>query len=187
MAPNGRAQDDPARDGAVRDGAARNGAARNHAARNGAAHFLARAIATFGFVGLIPFGPGTWASAVTLALWIVLRMQPVAYWTALAAVCTVGTWAAHRAESIYGHDDNRVVIDEVAGSLIAVAFLPQSVPIALVAFLLFRFFDIVKPPPIYQIQSLPGGFGVMVDDVAAGIAANVVVRVIMLAAPALQR
>ncbi len=79
------------------------------------------------------------------------------------------------------------MIDEVAGSLIAIALLPQSVAIAVVAFLLFRLFDIVKPPPIYQIQSLPGGFGVMADDVLAGIAANVVVRLIGLAAPGLLR
>ena len=102
-------------------------------------------------------------------------------------VCVAGTWAAHRAESFYGHDSHRVVIDEVAGSLIAIAFLPHNVAIAVVAFLLFRLFDIVKPPPIYQIQSLPGGFGVMADDVVAAIAANVVARLITLVAPALLR
>jgi phosphatidylglycerophosphatase A len=75
------------------------------------------------------------------------------------------------------------VIDEVAGSMIAVAGLSVSPGIGIAGFVLFRFFDIVKPPPIYQIQALPGGWGVMVDDVFAGIAANVVLRLGLVAWP----
>jgi phosphatidylglycerophosphatase A len=60
-----------------------------------------------------------------------------------------------------------------------VAAFPHALPIALAGFVLFRFFDIVKPPPIYQIQSLPGGFGVMVDDLVAGLFANVALRLLV--------
>ncbi len=141
---------------------------------------IARGIATFGFVGHLPLAPGTWASAITLALWLVLPPVglplKIAGWILLLGV---GTWAAHRLESDYGHDDHRVVIDEVAGSLLAVAGLEPRLAIAAAGFVLFRFFDIVKPPPIYQIQAMPGGIGVMIDDVLAGLLANVVLRLLI--------
>ena len=147
--------------------------------------FIARLIATFGFVGRLPLASGTWASAITLALWIALRpAAPIAILITITVVL-IGTWASHRAESIYGHDSSRVVIDEVAGSLIAVAGFAPQVGIAVAGFVLFRFFDIVKPPPIYQIQSFPGGIGVMADDIAAGIASNVVLRLALHFVPAL--
>jgi phosphatidylglycerophosphatase A len=147
--------------------------------------WLARAVATFAFVGHLPAAPGTWASAATLLLWFRISPGGAGFAAVLVAVLVLGTWASHRAEAIYGHDSGHVVIDEVAGSMIAVAGLAISPGIGLAAFVLFRFFDIVKPPPIYQIQALPGGWGVMMDDVLAGIAANGVVRLILLAWPGL--
>lgn len=149
--------------------------------------FLARLIATFAFVGMIPLAPGTWASAITLALWVWVVGCGVPFWIALVTAGVAGTWAAHRAEAIYGHDSHHVVIDEVFGALVAVAFFPPHAVIAIAAFVLFRFFDIVKPPPIYQIQSYPGGFGVMADDLLAGVAANLMLRLVGLAVPALVR
>jgi phosphatidylglycerophosphatase A len=146
----------------------------------GFAGLSTRAISTFFYVGMIPFGPGTWASGITLALWLLLHPAWPVVAVATAAVIVIGTWASHRAEAIYGHDSNHVVIDEVAGVLIAVVGFAPDKEIAVAAFLLFRFFDIVKPPPIYQIQSLRGGLGVMADDVLAGIASNVVLRVILI-------
>ena len=148
--------------------------------------WIVRGIGTFGFIGHLPLAPGTWASAATLALWLALPPAGLGISIAgLALLVGVGTWTAHRLESDYGHDDRRVVIDEVAGSLIAVAGFHPHLSIAIVAFLLFRFFDIVKPPPIYQIQSFPGGIGVMADDIAAGIASNVVLRLALHFVPAL--
>jgi phosphatidylglycerophosphatase A len=146
---------------------------------------LTRAVATFGYIGHLPAAPGTWASAATLLLWFWISPAGGAFAIAIAAVLVIGTWACHRAEAIYGHDSHRVVIDEVAGSMIAVAGLSIAPGIGIAGFVLFRFFDIVKPPPIYQIQALPGGWGVMVDDVIAGIAANVVLRLGVLAWPGL--
>ncbi len=144
---------------------------------------LARAVATFAYIGYLPAAPGTWASAATLLIWFLIRPTGGVFAAALGVVLVVGTWACHRAEAIYGHDSHRVVIDEVAGSMIAVAGLAVSPGIGIAGFVLFRFFDIVKPPPIYQIQALPGGWGVMVDDVLAGIAANVVLRLGLVAWP----
>jgi phosphatidylglycerophosphatase A len=146
----------------------------------GIVRWVVRGIGTFGFIGHLPLAPGTWASAATLALWLVL--PPAGLGLSIVGMILligVGTWTAHRLEADYGHDDHRVVIDEVAGSLIAVAGLPPHLSIAIIAFALFRFFDIVKPPPIYQIQAMPGGIGVMIDDVLAGIFSNVVLRLLL--------
>ncbi len=141
--------------------------------------FLARLLATFAFIGHLPLAPGTWASAVTLILWVVLAPHHSALAIpVLAIVFLGGTWAAHRCERLFGHDDGRVVIDEVAGSLIAVAWIAPGIGAAAGGFVLFRIFDIVKPPPIYQIQALRGGFGVMADDVLAGLAANLCLRLL---------
>jgi phosphatidylglycerophosphatase A len=146
--------------------------------------FVARAIATFLFVGYFPLGPGSVAAAITLALWIVVPpaglLPNLALWVVLIPA---GIWASGRVEADYGHDSSRVVIDEVAGSLLTVAGFAPGAGIALAGFVLFRFFDIVKPPPIYQMQSYPGGWGVMVDDLAAGIAGNLCLRLLGFLAP----
>ena len=147
---------------------------------------LVRAVATFGFIGLIPFAPATWASLVTLLLWLFLPpASGLVFLAILILLVLLGTLAAHRAELHYGHDDGRVVIDEVAGSLLAVAGFAPKMGIAIAAFALFRLFDIAKPPPIYQLQALPGGLGVMADDLAAGLLANIVLRLGLLWIPGL--
>jgi phosphatidylglycerophosphatase A len=147
---------------------------------------LARAIATFGYVGRLPKAPGTWASAVTLLLWWLAGPQSIAVQAAaIAVVLLVGTPAASGAESSYGHDDGRIVIDEVAGMLLAVFALPMNLAVAIGGFVLFRLFDIAKPPPAYQLQALPRGLGVMADDVASGVLANLVLRLGLFLVPSL--
>ncbi len=149
-------------------------------------HPLSRVVATFGFVGCLPAAPGTWASGITLLLWWLLPPAGILLTLLLWAFLLIGgTLSASRAEAVYGHDDHRIVIDEVAGSFLAVAGFAPELRIAILAFLLFRFFDIAKPPPIYQLQALPGGWGVMVDDLAAGLFANGAIRLILLLAPQL--
>lgn len=147
---------------------------------------VVRAVATFGFIGCLPLAPGTWASLVAIALWWGgLSVSVALQIPLLAAILLLGTLAAHRAESFLGHDDRRIVIDEVAGSLLAVLGLPAGLWVALLGFALFRLFDIVKPPPVYQLQALPGGLGVMADDLAAGALANLILRGILFLVPAL--
>ena len=87
----------------------------------------------------------------------------------LAVWLVVGTWASDRAERRYGHDARCIVIDEVAGFWLSVLVVPWDLPHLAVAFFLFRAFDVLKPPPAYQLQSLRGGWGIMADDVAAGL------------------
>ena len=86
-----------------------------------------------------------------------------------AGLLVIGTWAAQRVEPDWGKDSYRVVIDEVAGAWVGLLGVPLTGPRLLLGLLLFRFFDIVKPLGIRQMEKLPGGFGVMLDDVLAGI------------------
>ncbi len=137
---------------------------------------LAVAIATVGGVGRAPFAPGTVASALTiLVLWLIpfSRVGLVAFFI---VVTVVGTWAAEHAERAIGtKDPGAIVIDEVAGMALSVLLVPLSATILALAFVLFRVFDVVKPPPARQAQALPGGFGVMVDDLFAGLYALAIV------------
>jgi phosphatidylglycerophosphatase A len=134
---------------------------------------IARAIATVGGAGYSPVAPGTCGTAVAVPLAWWLAGQP--WWffvTVVLTVTLVGVWAAQAADTAWGtHDSGRVVIDEVAGYLATVAFVDRADWIVLaVGFVIFRALDILKPPPIRWLdEHLPGGWGVVLDDVAAGV------------------
>ena len=100
-----------------------------------------------------------------------------------ALITALGVWSGNRVEPLWGKDHSRVVIDEVAGQAIALLFVPVSLLYILAALVLFRFFDIAKPLLIRKLEGLPGGWGVMADDVLAGIYANIVLQVIILIYP----
>jgi phosphatidylglycerophosphatase A len=132
------------------------------------------AIATGGGSGYAPMASGTFGSMVGLLVWwAVAGLGPGAYAFMLLVVTLVGIWAADRAQAIFRrHDDGRITIDEVAGMLLSLAWLPARPEVIVVAFLLFRLFDIWKPAPARAAERLPGGLGVMADDLVAGIYAN---------------
>lgn len=134
---------------------------------------LARWIATAGGLGYAPLAPGTVASLpVALVVWW-LAPGDVALLSAAAAVTLAGIWAAGREEARLGRPDpGCIVVDEVAGMLVACCGHPRTWSWVLGLFLLFRIFDIWKPLGIHQLQALPGGFGVMVDDLLAGVYAS---------------
>jgi phosphatidylglycerophosphatase A len=140
-------------------------------------------IATGAGSGYSPIASGTAGSVVGVALFAALTwglgLSTLPLLAVTVAVTLVGVWAAERAEGIFGgKDDGHITIDEVAGQLIALLALPVRWEVMLVGFFLFRFFDIVKPPPARQLESVRGGVGVMGDDVFAGIYANVVGQVL---------
>ena len=149
---------------------------------------LALLFASAGGVGLIPVAPGTWGSAVGVCLLIVVRQTagPALEASLLAAVLACGVWSATAAERHYGRSDPGViVIDEIAGMLIALFWIPVTWVGLLAGFAAFRVFDIVKPFPVGAAERLPAGWGVMADDVVAGLYAYVTVRVLVAVAPGL--
>jgi len=143
----------------------------------------AKILATFFGVGLFPVAPGTMASAVAaLAYGFALHglVWPL-YLLLLVLLFLAGTAASGAHAAVLGRPDpGRIVIDEVCGQLLALVFLPAEwVPVA-VSFVLFRFFDIIKPWPIRKLEKLPGGWGIMADDIGAGLAAAALSRLFLL-------
>jgi len=137
-------------------------------------------IATLGFIGFIPYAPGTFGSAAGLLLALFTVPADVTLLMILPPLFFLGMIAAHNAEKQLGKDSGRIVIDELCGYVVSVLFVPKTTGYLLTAFVLFRFFDIVKPPPIRKIESIiPGGTGIMLDDVLAGMYANVCLQVWM--------
>jgi phosphatidylglycerophosphatase A len=150
------------------------------------ASLWARLVATFFGIGYLRPGPGTWASAATVLLWWILtRWLPLAWhpWTAalLAAIAVlIGIPAATRvARASHLKDPQFVVIDEVAGQLITLIAAPATWKTLLLGFILFRGFDIVKPPPVRQLERLPEGAGIVVDDVGAGLYGLAVMQLVL--------
>jgi phosphatidylglycerophosphatase A len=144
---------------------------------------LAKVLATFFGLGLAPVLPGTVASAATTLLFVfLLRGLSGPLYVLLVVVLFFAGVAVSKitADELGRPDPGRVVIDEVCGQLIALAFLPPGWVPAGLAFALFRFFDIIKPWPIRRLERLPGGWGIMADDVGAGLAAAVLTRLVQL-------
>lgn len=157
---------------------------------NGLVDAVAVFIATGFGVGFIPLGPGTWGSLVGLliayGLIAVFSLDVVLLQNALIIACialaAIGIWSSTRAETSFDRKDaGQIVIDEVCGQVISFVFIapylvrlgPQWRWWMIPGFLLFRAFDIFKPYPINKLQDLRGGFGVMMDDIVAGIYAAV--------------
>jgi phosphatidylglycerophosphatase A len=148
---------------------------------------LSLAVATAFGVGLVPFAPGTFGSAAGLAVYAVVRLagSPAAELATILVVYFAGAWAATRAETHFGHiDPGPVVVDEVLGMLVTLALVPVSITGALAGFVLFRVFDVIKPPPCNTFEKLPGGWGVMTDDLMAAIYSHLCVRGLVWMAPA---
>lgn len=143
-------------------------------------------IATFFYIGRLHPGPGTWGSAAAVALWTAFAFRlPLAYRTPtlifLAILITlIGIPAATQIARAYSVKDPQfVVIDEVAGQLIALIGAPLAWKTFLAGFILFRVFDILKPPPVRQLEKLPEGTGIVLDDVAAGLYAFGVMQLLL--------
>jgi phosphatidylglycerophosphatase A len=168
---------------------------------SGVVDYIALALTTWG-VGYGPIAPGTWGSAVGVAIYaavswfetsaaahgtltgVTIDQTHVVHWTvnaiALTAFCLAGIWASGRSIPFFGNSDpSQAVVDEVMGQLIAFCFVPFGVgwPFILAGFLLFRLFDIWKPFPVRTLEVLPGGLGICADDIVAGVYAGVCLAV----------
>lgn len=135
-------------------------------------------IATLGPVGYIPFASGTFGTLVGLILSLIIKPS-LQYQTIIILSCSItGIFAASAAEKIFMQKDSgKIVIDELAGFYVSSFHLPQTSGFLFASFLLFRFFDILKPFPVRSLErSLPGGIGVMADDIMAGIYTNIILQ-----------
>jgi len=145
---------------------------------------LNKIIASWLGVGYIK-GGGTVAAIITCLL---LMWAQSAHWfeqlwvlpLATIIITLIGIYTGNKVEPDWGKDSSRVVIDEVAGQMVTLLFIPLTNMNLLIGLILFRFFDIVKPLGIRKIENLPAGTGVMMDDVLAGVYANIVLQVILM-------
>ena len=138
---------------------------------------VALLLATAVGIGYAPVAPGTFGSMAGLVLWAFVPADPMFQALAVAVLFVAGAWSAGAAERHFNRaDPGPVVIDEVMGMLITLFMNPVGWVGALVGFLLFRLFDVVKPYPANRLERLPGGVGVMADDAMAAVYANVALR-----------
>ena len=146
--------------------------------------YLALSIATCG-VGYLPLAPGTFGSLVGVGIFLLLaHANLLVIIVAILAITFAGIWAGSRVEQVSGRKDpGKVVVDEVAGQMIALfpltLFARWSIGAVILSFILFRFFDIVKPYPANRLQELHGGAGVMFDDLVAGVYGAVIVSIML--------
>ena len=147
---------------------------------------LAVFVATVAYCGYFPIAPGTVGSAAGLLVYLLVwwAQSPLVEIGLIVAVFAAGTWAATEAERFFGGiDPGPVVIDEVLGMLITLAFMPVGLATAIAGFVLFRTFDVIKPYPANRLERLHGGIGVMADDAMAAVYANLVLRGVVYLVP----
>jgi phosphatidylglycerophosphatase A len=154
--------------------------------QNPRASSWAEPVATCFGIGLISWAPGTWTSLATTVLWWLLTRAMRPSWQVAALVLLTGFTiavgvpaATYVARKTGLKDPQSVVIDEVAGQLIPFLAFPASWKSLVLGFILFRGFDIVKPPPVRQLERLPEGLGIVMDDVAAGVYAFGVIEILL--------
>lgn len=152
-------------------------------------YWIRKAGASLFFLGFIPLAPGTLGSAVTVgAMWYLNEkydrfLSPeylVFYWGAIMLLIAISIFLSSNSKEVFGSDDpSPVIIDEVAGQFITFFMIPLSIRTLVIGFLLFRFFDIVKPFPVYHMEEIEDGVGITMDDVAAGVLANISLLLIL--------
>jgi phosphatidylglycerophosphatase A len=147
---------------------------------------LAVFVATVGYCGYFPIAPGTLGSAAGLVFYLLVwwTKSPIVEAVLIGGLFAAGVWAGTTAERFFGGiDPGPIVIDEVVGMLITLAFIPVGVSGAIAGFFLFRVFDVIKPFPAGRLERLHGGLGVMADDAMAAVYANITLRAALWLAP----
>jgi phosphatidylglycerophosphatase A len=143
---------------------------------------LAKALASCGGVGYIPKGSGTVAALMACLVWYYfLKHNSEPSWMTamvIAGIFLAGVWSASVVEQSWGKDSSKVVIDEAVGMWVSLLLVPFRIKYILIGIILFRFFDIAKPFFIRRSEKLPSGWGVMTDDLLAGIFSNLILQII---------
>lgn len=137
-------------------------------------------ISTFFYLGYIPFIPGTFGSLAGILLFYLTQSNPVSYLLLTFILTILGFLTAGQTERALDKKDARViVIDEVCGMLIGLMLIPLDIRLVIVAFLLFRLLDILKPYPAGWLQKLKGSMGIMGDDIVAGLYTNIILQIVL--------
>ncbi len=137
-------------------------------------------LASGAYTGFSPIASGTVGSLAGIAIYLFFPHKDLALYLLLTLLFSIaGCWISQQAEIIFDKKDSgKIVIDEIAGFFIAMFALPATWKWIAAGFFIFRFFDIIKPPPAAQCENIPGGAGVMADDLMAGIYTNIVLQTI---------
>lgn len=142
--------------------------------------FTIKTLSTFFYVGYLPFIPGTFASIIGLFLFYLIRHNIHIFTLFNVTLLILGFLVTGKAERIFDKKDARcIVIDEIAGIFLSVMFIPPDIKLIIIAFMLFRILDALKPYPAGQLQKLRGSVGIMSDDIVAGLYTNVILQVVL--------
>jgi phosphatidylglycerophosphatase A len=133
-------------------------------------NFFEKLIGSGFYTGYIPFASGTWGSLAALIIYLIPGFEkPVVIIPAIILFTVLGIFIGNKFDVIYGKDPAECTVDEVVGMWISLLFLPKTILVVTAAFISWRVFDIIKPAPARQLESLKGGVGIMIDDIVAGI------------------
>jgi len=142
-------------------------------------YFILFLAAGFG-AGYVPIAPGTAGTLVAIPIYYFLSFIPFPlYELTILTFFFFSSWIAERAQSYWQkRDDRRIVIDEMMGYFLTMLWVPRTLLFIVLGFFLFRLFDVVKPPPIRLLEKARGGYGVVLDDLLAGVYSNIVLQII---------
>lgn len=143
-------------------------------------NFIIKIITTFFYVGYLPFIPGTFGSLAGIILFYFVKNNIFVHLSVILILVILGLTSAGEAEKIFNRQDPRnVVIDEVAGMLLGLLFLPYDIKLVVSGFFLFRLLDTLKPYPIRWFEQRRGSLGIMGDDIVAGLYTNIILQVVL--------
>jgi len=140
---------------------------------------LIKLIATGFYTGFVPVAPGTAASILALIIYLLLPENHALYWMILIVLIIGGTIVSGEAEKMFKEKDSScIVIDEICGYMLTMAFLPKNLHLAIIGFFLFRTLDIIKPSFVKEVEKLQGGIGIMLDDIVSGMICSLVLHIV---------
>ncbi len=129
-------------------------------------------------LGYLALAPATFGCLISIVIWYFLAHYPFIYLGIFINLFLWGLIISNEFTKEWGSDPRKIVIDEYAAFLLPLYFVPKNIILLLIAFFLFRIFDVLKPPPLRQLEKLPGGFGIMLDDLGAAIYTTILIIII---------
>lgn len=141
---------------------------------------LERTLGSGFFTGYIPFASGTFGSLFALAIYLIPGFEnPTILLTLISLFSIIGIYVGSKFEEVYGKDPSQCTIDEFVGMWITLLFVPKYIWYIVIAFVIWRILDIVKPFPVNILEKIKGGWGIMLDDIAAGLYSLILVHIII--------